>query len=144
MLRWDMTGGLRREARGSEMLFKATAADTRGRFSFMARTLPPGGRMPPSHRHAGHEEAYFVLSGIVEFRVENEVFHGSTGTFVLVSPGEVHTFGNTGELEAQLLVLHSPALDQYFADLEELWTSDEPPDRDHEIALMRKHGMEPE
>lgn len=143
MLRWDSGEGLRREARGSEMWFKATASTTQGRFSLMERTLPPGGRMPPAHRHTGNEEAYFVLDGIVEFRVADDVFQGAHGTFVLVTAGESHTFGNTGDQPARLLVLHAPALDGYFEDLEQLWSSPQPPDRETELALMRRHGMEP-
>lgn len=143
MLRWESGEGTRREARGSEMWFKATAADTQGRFSLMERGLPPGGRMPPPHSHIGNEEAYFVLDGIVEFRVADDVFRGSHGTFVLVTAGEAHTFGNTSEEPARLLVLHAPALDGYFEDLERLWASPEPPERESELALMRRHGMEP-
>jgi quercetin dioxygenase-like cupin family protein len=125
------------------MWFKATASDTKGRFSLMERTLPAGGRMPPSHRHGGNEEAYFVLEGRVEFRVEGDVFEGAPGTFVLVPVGESHTFGNTGDEPARVLVLHAPALDAYFEDLEHLWSSPREPDRDAELALMRRHGMEP-
>lgn len=143
MLRRESGEGLRREARGSEMWFKATASDTKGRFSLMERTLPPGGRMPPAHFHAGNDEAYFVLDGTVEFRVADEVFQGGTGTFVLVAAGESHTFGNTSHETARLLVLHAPGLDRYFEDLEQLWASPQPPDRDTEVALMRRHGMEP-
>ena len=143
MLRWDSGEGTRREARGSEMWFKATATSTQGRFSLMERTLPPGGRMPPPHRHVGNDEAYFVLDGIVEFHVAGDVFDGGHGTFVLVQAGEAHTFGNTGTDPARLLVLHAPALDAYFADLEALWGGPEPPDRQVEQALMQRHGMEP-
>jgi quercetin dioxygenase-like cupin family protein len=125
------------------MWFKATAADTKGRFSLMERTLPPGGRMPPAHFHVGNEEAYFVLDGTVEFRVGEAVFQGANGTFVLVPAGEAHTFGNTGDAPARLLVLHAPALDGYFEDLEQLWASPKQPDRDTELNLMRRHGMEP-
>jgi hypothetical protein len=60
-----------------------------------------------------------------------------------VPAGEAHTFGNTGDEGARLLVLHAPALDGYFADLEQLWASAEAPDRDAEMTLMRRHGMEP-
>lgn len=144
MLHWENGEGLRYEARGSEMWFKATATDTGGRFSFMERTLPPGGSMPPPHRHQGNDEAYFVLNGTVEFRVSGEVFQGISGTFVLVRAGEVHTFGNTSGEDARLLVLHSPGLDQYFKELELLWASIDPPDYDAQIALMRRHGMEPD
>ncbi len=143
MERYESGEGLRREARGSEMWFKATEATTNGRFSLMERTLPPGGRMPPPHRHSGNEEAYFVLDGTVEFRVAGEVFEGTSGTFVLVPSGEAHTFGNTSPEPARLLVLHAPALDGYFRDLEALWAAPDPPARDDEQALMQRHGMEP-
>lgn len=143
MLRWESGQGTRREARGSEMWFKATAASTDGRLSLMERTLPPGGRMPPPHRHVGNEEAYFVLDGEVEFHVGDESFAGGVGVFVLVRAGEAHTFGNTTDKPARLLVLHAPALDAYFEDLERLWSSPDPPDRQAELDLMRRHGMEP-
>jgi mannose-6-phosphate isomerase-like protein (cupin superfamily) len=143
MLVWEPGDGLRREARGSEMFFKATAAQTDGRFSLMERTLPPAGRMPPPHRHTGNDEAYFVLDGVVEFRIGDDVFEGRGGTFVLVAAGEAHTFGNTGSDPARLLVLHAPGLDGYFADLEKLWSTEEPPDREAELDLMRRHGMDP-
>jgi mannose-6-phosphate isomerase-like protein (cupin superfamily) len=125
------------------MWFKATANDTHARFSLMERTLPPAGRMPPAHRHVGNDEAYFVLDGAVEFRVGDEVLEGSSGTFVLVPAGEVHTFGNTGLEPARLLILHAPALDRYFEELERLWAGVDPPARDAELDLMRRHGMEP-
>jgi mannose-6-phosphate isomerase-like protein (cupin superfamily) len=125
------------------MFFKATAADTEGRLSLMERTLPPGGRMPPAHRHVGNDEAYFVLDGTVEFRIGDEVFEGNVGTFVLVPAGETHTFGNTSTAPARLLVIHAPGLDGYFADLEKLWATPDPPDREAELALMERHGMEP-
>ena len=143
MLRWKSFEGEHHEARGSDMWFKATGSATHDRFSLMERTLPPGGRMPPAHRHGANEEAYFVLDGTVEFHVADEVFSGDTGTFVLVPAGEAHTFGNSSDKGARLLVLHAPALDRYFADLEGLWSSPIPPDRSAELDLMRRHGMEP-
>lgn len=143
MISFKSGEGLHREARGSDMWFKATAEDTQARFSLMERTLPPAGRMPPAHRHVGDDEAYFVLDGVVEFRVGDEVLQGSNGTFVLVPAGEVHTFGNTSGEPARLLVLHAPALDGYFDELEQLWADSDPPERGVELELMRRHGMEP-
>ena len=143
MLRFEAGDGRRREARGSEMWLKAVAEDTAGRFSLMERTLPPEGRMPPAHRHVGNDEAYFVLDGTVEFHVDGEVFDGTCGTFVLVAAGEAHTFGNTSDEPARLLVLHAPGLDAYFEELERLWSGQEPPGRESELDLMRRHGMEP-
>lgn len=135
--------GIRRSARGNEMTFKAIAATIDGRFSLMERTLPPGGRMPPAHRHGGTEEAFFVLDGVVHFYVGDDSFEGGEGSFVLVPAGVAHTFGNDSEEEARLLVLHAPALDDYFRDLEALWSNEAQPTPEAEMDLMRQHGMEP-
>lgn len=40
-------------------------------------------------------------------------------------------------------MLHAPALDGYFRELEELWSGAEPPSREDELVLMRRHGMRP-
>ena len=117
MLRFESGEGVRYEARGSVMWFKATASTTQGRFSLMERTLPVGGRMPPAHSHPGNEEAYFVLEGTVEFHVGDKIFEGKDGTFMLVRAGEAHTFGNTSGAPARLLVLHAPALRRLFRGL---------------------------
>jgi len=131
------------EARGSDMWFKALSATTQGRFSLMERTLPPAGRTPPAHRHPDNDEAYYVLEGEVTFHVGEDVATGAAGTFVLVEAGETHTFGNEGAIPARLLIVHAPGLDAYFEELAALWSSKEPPSRDEELDLMRRHGMEP-
>jgi mannose-6-phosphate isomerase-like protein (cupin superfamily) len=135
--------GVRHEARGSVMFFKATAANTSGRLSLMERSLPPGGRMPPPHRHAGNDEAYFVLDGEVTFVLDGETSARGPETFVLVPAGAAHTFGNTSKAVARLLVIHAPALDGYFADLEALWAGVEPPTPEQERHLMSRYGMDP-
>jgi mannose-6-phosphate isomerase-like protein (cupin superfamily) len=130
-------------ARGSEMFFKAIGATTSGTFSLMERTLPPGGRKPPAHSHENCEEAYYVLDGSVEFAVGSRSYTGGPRSFVLVPRGVAHTFGNGGEVLARLLVLHAPPLDAYFEELQALWSGGLSPTREEELALMRRHGMEP-
>lgn len=130
-------------ARGSEMFFKAIGATTSGTFSLMERTLPPGARKPPAHSHENCEEAYYVLDGSVEFAVGNRTYTGGPRSFVLVPRGVVHTFGNGGAALARLLVLHAPALDGYFEELQALWSGGSTPSHEDELALMRRHGMEP-
>ena len=63
--------------------------------------------------------------------------------FLLVPRGTAHTFGNGGEREARLLVIHAPAMDAYFAGLHDLWNRAEAPTPDEERALMARFGMEP-
>jgi uncharacterized cupin superfamily protein len=135
--------GEHHEARGSHMFFKATAETTGGRFSLMERSLPPGGRMPPPHVHVDCEEAYYVLDGQVTFVVDGSEMTKGPGTFVLVLGGTGHTFGNRSAGPARLLVLHSPALDAYFAELEALWQRATPPTVEEERALMNRHSMRP-
>jgi EmrB/QacA subfamily drug resistance transporter len=136
-------GERRYTARGSVMLFKALAEQDGGDFSLMERTLPPGGRRPPPHRHMNCSEAYFVLDGLVSVTVEGEDLEVGPEGFVLVPRGTGHTFGNAGEQEARLLVIHAPAMDAYFAGLHELWLRDKPPTPDEERQLMARFGMNP-
>jgi len=130
-------------ARGSVMAFKAVAEQTSGDFSLMERTLPPGGRRPLPHRHVTCSEAFFVLAGTVAFALDDSEFSGQHGDFLLVPRGAAHTFGNGGAEPARLLVLHAPAMDAYFAELDELWSRQNPPTPEEERALMSRHGMEP-
>jgi mannose-6-phosphate isomerase-like protein (cupin superfamily) len=124
------------------MLFKALAEQDDGDLSLMERTLPPGGRRPPAHRHTNCSEAYFVLDGLVVVIVEGEELTVGPEGFVLVPRGTAHTFGNAGEAEARLLVIHAPAMDAYFAGLHDLWNRDEAPSPAEERALMARFGME--
>jgi mannose-6-phosphate isomerase-like protein (cupin superfamily) len=135
-------GQRRYEARGSVMLFKALAEQDGGDFSLMERTLPPGGRRPPPHRHTNCSEAYFVLDGLVSVIVEGADLSVGREGFVLVPRGTAHTFGNGGTEPARLLVIHAPAMDAYFAGLHELWNRGEPPAPDEERELMTRYGME--
>jgi mannose-6-phosphate isomerase-like protein (cupin superfamily) len=135
-------GQKRYTARGSVMFFKALAEQDDGDLSLMERTLPPGGRRPPPHRHTNCSEAYFVLDGLVSVVVEGEELAVGSEGFVLVPRGTAHTFGNAGDDEARLLVIHAPAMDAYFAGLHELWNRPEPPTPDEERALMARFGME--
>ena len=135
-------GQRRYTARGSVMFFKALAEQDDGDLSLMERTLPPGGRRPPPHRHTNCSEAYFVLDGLVSVILEGEELAVGPEGFVLVPRGTAHTFGNAGDDEARLLVIHAPAMDAYFAGLHELWNRPEPPTPDEERALMARFGME--
>ena len=135
-------GHRRYAARGSDMFFKAIAEQDGGDFSLMERTLPPGGRRPPPHRHTNCSEAYFVLDGLVAVTLEGQDLNVGPEGFLLVPRGTAHTFGQAGPGEARLLVIHAPAMDAYFAGLHELWNRAEPPTTTEERALMARFGME--
>lgn len=128
---------------GSQLLFKAVAATTGGAFSLHERRVPAGGRRPPPHTHPDRVEAFWVLDGSAEFELDGVVSVCEAGSFVLVPGGVAHTFGAPADAEAHVLVLHAPGLDDYFRERASLWAAEEPPSREVELDLMRRHGMEP-
>lgn len=133
--------GMAVSARGSKMLFKAIAASTGG-FSLMERELPVSNRRPQPHTHEG-PEGFYVLEGSIEFVVGAQRRTGGPGFWALVPGGVAHTFGNAGEAPARLLIIHVPAADAYFVELQELWSGANPPTPEEERALMRRHGLQP-
>ena len=137
------SGGEQLAVRGSTLLFKAVADTTGGAFSLHERHVPAGGRRPPANVHPDRVEAFWVLDGEAEFELDGELTRVAAGSFVLVPGGVAHTFGAPADRAARVLVLHAPALDDYFRELAELWSGAEPPERDAELNLMRRHGMRP-
>jgi quercetin dioxygenase-like cupin family protein len=129
-------------ARGSSMLFKAVADTTDNAFSLMERTLPVSNRRPQPHTHEG-PEGFYVLEGQIEFVVGGQSRVGGPGFWALVPSEVAHTFGNAGDSPARLLIIHVPAADAYFVELQELWSTETPPPPEEERALMRRHGLEP-
>ena len=68
---------------------------------------------------------------------------GGPGFWALVPGGVTHTFGNAGASPARLLIIHAPAAEAYFVELQALWSKAKPPTPEEERALMRRHGLEP-
>jgi quercetin dioxygenase-like cupin family protein len=123
------------------MVFKALHETTGGAFSFMERELPISNRRPPPHTHAG-PEGFYVLEGCIEFIVGGASRKGGHGFWAMAPSGVSHTFGNAGKSPARLLIIHAPAADAYFAQLEALWKNSMPTPEE-ERDLMKRHGLEP-
>jgi quercetin dioxygenase-like cupin family protein len=60
------------------------------------------------HTHADHADAFYVLEGLVEFRVGDEPRVAGPETFVAAPPETVHGFGVAGPEPIRLLNLHAP------------------------------------
>jgi quercetin dioxygenase-like cupin family protein len=70
--------------------------------------MPPGGGFPFAHAHDSYEEVFYVLDGVVEYRLGDEWATAPAGSTVFVPPGVVHAFRNSGPLVARHLVVHAP------------------------------------
>lgn len=88
-------------------------------------TLAPHSDGPPQHRHAQHDEGFYVVSGTARFTVGETDYEASAGTLVMIPPGAPHTFSNPSDEPTVLLNTFTPDLYvQYFRDLRDLVAND--------------------
>ncbi|MFI6933839.1 cupin domain-containing protein [Streptomyces sp. NPDC050287] len=84
-------------------------------------TLAPHAEGPPQHRHAQHDEGFYVVSGTVHFTVGDRTHVAPAGTLAMIPPGAPHTFANLGDEPAVMLNTFTPDLYvQYFRDLRDM------------------------
>ncbi|WIX98945.1 alpha/beta fold hydrolase [Amycolatopsis mongoliensis] len=100
---------------------------------------------PPQHRHAQHDEGFYVVRGTVRFTVGEETHDAPAGTLVMVPPGAPHTFANPGDEPAVILNTFTPDLYvQYFRDLRAFAAETGRPAQGDEITeLMARYHTEP-
>ncbi|MDF3288084.1 cupin domain-containing protein [Streptomyces silvisoli] len=86
-------------------------------------TLPPHTDGPLQHRHARHDEGFYIISGTGRFTVGDRVHDATPGTLVMVPPEVPHTFANPGDEPLVMLCTFTPDLYvQYFRDLRDAIT----------------------
>ncbi|MFI9271351.1 cupin domain-containing protein [Kitasatospora sp. NPDC052896] len=84
-------------------------------------TVAPHTEGPPQHRHARHDEGFYVVSGTARFTVGDTTYDASAGTLAMIPPGAPHTFANPADEPLVLLNTFTPDLYvQYFRDLREM------------------------
>ena len=84
-------------------------------------TIAPHTQGPPQHRHAQHDEGFYVVSGTVEFTIGETTHEAPAGTLAMIPPGAPHTFANPGDTPAVILNTFTPDLYvQYFRDLRDM------------------------
>ncbi|MYS73051.1 cupin domain-containing protein [Streptomyces sp. SID5926] len=114
------------------------------RLGMAESVLAPHTPGPPQHRHARHDEGFYVISGTVRFTVGDEDIDATAGTLVMVPPGAPHTFANTTGEPARMLSTFTPDLYvQYFRDLEELYAGGRTPTPEESLGTMSRYATEP-
>ncbi|MER5933919.1 cupin domain-containing protein [Streptomyces sp. NPDC002054] len=114
------------------------------RLAIAESVLAPHTQGPPQHRHAQHDEGFYILSGTVRFTVGEEDHDATTGTLVMVPPGTPHTFANLTDQPAVMLSTFTPDLYvQYFRDLQEALADDRPMTPQANIDAMSHYATEP-
>ncbi|GAC1603693.1 MAG: hypothetical protein NVS3B21_32450 [Acidimicrobiales bacterium] len=77
-------------------------------FAMFVSTFPPFGGGPPTHHHDSYDEAFYVLSGEMEFRVDGETERVAAGSMAWVPHGATHAFRNPCSEPARMLIVTTP------------------------------------
>src|SRR5947209_13754118 len=74
--------------------------------AFTHRIMPPqsGGKGSYGHRHKTQEEIYYVISGTLQFKLEDEVIDVPAGSAVRVAPTVTRSIWNDRPGDAELLI----------------------------------------
>ena len=107
-------------------------------------TLPPHTEGPLQHRHAQHDEGFYVVAGVARFTVGSTVYDAPAGALVMVPPGVPHTFANPGDQVVVILNTFTPDLYvQYFRDLREIIASGLPLTAEASAQVMSRYATSP-
>jgi mannose-6-phosphate isomerase-like protein (cupin superfamily) len=92
---------------------RMTAASDLGceQVSFTWRRMPAqtGGKGSYGHRHRTQEEVYFVASGTLLFKLEDELIDVPAGSMVRIAPSVVRSVWNEGPEDAVLIMCSTKA-----------------------------------
>ncbi|KPI20496.1 Cupin 2 conserved barrel domain protein [Actinobacteria bacterium OK074] len=114
------------------------------RLGLAETVLAPHTPGPPQHRHAQHDEGFYVVSGTVRFTVGRKDYDATAGTFVMVPPGAPHTFANTTGRPAVMVTTFTPDLYvQYFRDLQATFADGRAPTPEAHIRTMSRYATTP-
>jgi uncharacterized cupin superfamily protein len=91
--------------------------------SFSWRRMLPGtgGRGSYGHRHPGQEEVYFVIAGVVTFKVGDDVFEAGAQTAVRMTGEEFYSVHNDTDAEAELLIFSTRLEDPAVEKMDGFW-----------------------
>ena len=107
-------------------------------------TLAPHSPGPPQHRHAQHDEGFYVVSGTARFTVGTTDYDAPPGTLVMVPPGAPHTFANLGEEPLVMINTFTPDLYvQYFRDLRDMLAGGRALTQEATVEVMSRYATTP-
>ena len=88
-----------------------SVGDPTGDFAIVEWTAEVGAHwIAPLHVHHEDDEAWYVLEGVLGFRLVDEEVIAEAGSAVLASRGTPHTYWNAGTQEARYLLVMTPKI----------------------------------
>lgn len=78
------------------------------RHSLAHIVIAPGGAST-RHFHKTSEETYYMLCGVAQMAVDDQIFALRPGDTCLIQPGERHQISNSGPYDVEFLAVCAPA-----------------------------------
>jgi mannose-6-phosphate isomerase-like protein (cupin superfamily) len=89
----------------------------------------------PLHVHHADDEAWYVLEGMLRFRIGDEIREAGPGSAVLAPKGTPHAYGNAGGQPTRYLLVMTPKIRALVEALHE-------PEAGDYAAIFRAHDSE--
>ena len=125
---------------GMPLWFLCDASDTNGAWSLMEEMIPEG--MGPTPHHHDWDEAYYVITGALDFEIDGEPVRIETGGFTYLPRDTVHGFKGACVSPTHVLIFAVPAHSSaFFKDVNEEVRS-VPDDLAKVPEIGRRHGIE--
>lgn len=77
-------------------------------FAVFVNNFPGLGGGPPAHHHDAYDEAFYLLTGEMEFCVDGDTARVGAGSMAFVPRGATHAFRNPFAEPARMLVVTTP------------------------------------
>ncbi|ATC95056.1 MULTISPECIES: cupin domain-containing protein [Pseudoalteromonas] len=117
----------------------ASGSDTDNRVSIFDSKLPKGNQAP-WHFHEIDDEIFYLISGEIEFGVENDEFVANAGDLVIAGPNVKRRF--KAITDSHLLVINAPSgpSEGFIRDISR-FTNDNPPTDSDRQAFIEKYKI---
>src|SRR3954453_2241510 len=109
-------------AYGEQRWYSAALGTEQVSFSWRRMLPGTGGRGSYGHRHPGQEEVYFVISGTVTFKVDDDVFEAGPQTAVRIGGDAYRSVHNDTEDEAELLIFSTRLAEPPLEQQQDFWS----------------------
>ncbi|WP_326599906.1 cupin domain-containing protein [Streptomyces sp. NBC_01803] len=126
---------------GEETRILLRAEDTGGAYSFYEVFMPPGeGSLYHVHHHM--DEAFYVIEGEFEIKIDQEIHKAPAGTLVHGPRGVFHSFYCVSERPGKMLCTTTPGgIEVFFEELSALLSTDTRPTWEELRGLGERHGI---
>ncbi len=120
---------------------KVRGDDTENKYEIHEITMAPGFESS-HHFHQRTEQAYYVLEGELEFKLNEQTVRGQPGDLVRVPTGVSHAFSNPTKVWAKALEVHTGGgWEKMFEERAQAFPPGTPIDRERLDAIERRYDI---